>query len=151
MKVFINKDKAEAYVEEFKSIPRGLFSCYSVRKHEIPVYPDDTWESIMERGDKLLIQRCNRRQWEKWCLEQEQLADIERRRETKDELKSQTEKYQIALELASVDIVKCIEEGLEGCDVCPERTYCEAHKHDTIHLDCGEMFLESWKKKAGIE
>lgn len=82
---------------------------------------------------------------------QEQLADIERRRETKDELKSQTEKYQIALELASVDIVKCIEEGLEGCDVCPERTYCEAHKHDTIHLDCGEIFLESWKKKAGIE
>lgn len=61
---------------------------------------------------------------------QEQLADIERRRETKDELKSQTEKYQIALELASVDIVKCIEEGLEGCDVCPERAYCQEHRHD---------------------
>lgn len=60
-------------------------------------------------------------------------------------------KYQIALKLASVDIVKCIEEGLEGCDACPEQIYCEAHKHDTIHLDCGEIFLESWKKKAGIE
>lgn len=71
LEFFTDKDKAEAYVEEFKSIPRGLFSCYSVRKHEIPVYPDDTWESIMERGDKLLIQRCNRKQWGKWCLKQE--------------------------------------------------------------------------------
>ena len=60
-------------------------------------------------------------------------------------------KYQRALEIASVDIVKSIEECVEECSVCPERIYCEAHKHDTIHLDCGEIFLESWKKKAGIE
>lgn len=82
---------------------------------------------------------------------QEQLADIERRRETKDELKSQTEKYQIALELASVDIVKCIEEGLEGCDVCPERAYCQEHRHDMTLFDCGSVFLKAWKEKAGIE
>lgn len=60
-------------------------------------------------------------------------------------------KYQRALEIASVDIVKSIEECVEECSVCPEQIYCEAHKHDTIHLDCGEIFLESWKKKAGIE
>lgn len=59
-------------------------------------------------------------------------------------------KYQIALEIASVDIVKCIEEELEGCSVCPERIYCEAHRHDTIRLDCGEILLESWKQKAGL-
>lgn len=67
---FTDKDKAEAYVEKFKSVLRGSTSCYSVKKHEVPVYPDDTWDSILERGDKLFIQRCNRKQWEKWCLEQ---------------------------------------------------------------------------------
>lgn len=71
--------------------------------------------------------------------------------DTIDKQNDYIKKYQIALKLASVDIVKCIEEGLEECGVCPEQTYCEAHKHDTIHLDCGEIFLESWKKKAGIE
>ena len=60
-------------------------------------------------------------------------------------------KYQRALEIASVDIVKSIEECVEECSVCPEQIYCEAHKHDTIHLDCGEIFLESWKKEAGIK
>lgn len=60
-------------------------------------------------------------------------------------------KYQRALEIASVDIVKSIEECAEECSVCPEQIYCEAHRHDTIHLDCGEIFLESWKKKVGIE
>ena len=75
LKFFTDKDKVEAHVEEFKSIPRGLSPCYSVRKHEIPVHPDDTWESIKERGDKLLIQRCNRKQWEKWCLEKEHEED----------------------------------------------------------------------------
>lgn len=59
-------------------------------------------------------------------------------------------KYQAALEVASVDIVKTIEECVEECSACPERAYCEAHRHDTIHLDCGDVFLESWKKKAGL-
>lgn len=39
----------------------------------------------------------------------------------------------------------------EGCSVCPELIYCKAHRHDTIRLDCGEILLESWKKKVGIE
>lgn len=69
--LFTDKDKAEAYMEEFKAIPRGLSSCYSVKKHEVSVHPDDTWETIKERGSKLLIQRCNQKQWEKWCSEQE--------------------------------------------------------------------------------
>lgn len=81
---------------------------------------------------------------------QEQLADIERRRETVDELKSQIEKYKMALELASVDVVKYMEECVEECDVCPERAYCQEHRHDTIRLDCGEILLESWKEKAGL-
>lgn len=89
---------------------------------------------------------------------QEQLADIERRRTAKDisldenvdELKSKIKKYQMALGLASVDIVKCIEEGLEGCGVCPERAYCQEHRHETIRLDCGDILLESWKEKAGL-
>ena len=51
-------------------------------------------------------------------------------------------KYQIALEMASVDV--------EECDVCPERAYCQEHRHDTIRLDCGEILLESWKEKAGL-
>lgn len=67
---FTDKDKAEAYVEKFKSALRRSTSCYSVKKHEVPIYPDDTWDSILERGSKLLIQKCNRKQWEKWCLEQ---------------------------------------------------------------------------------
>ena len=90
---------------------------------------------------------------------QEQLADIERRRTAKDEssnesideLKSQIKKYKMALGLASVDVVKYIEEGLEGCDVCPERAFCEAHRNDMmIPFDCGEILLESWKEKAGL-
>lgn len=72
-------------------------------------------------------------------------------RDVIDKKDGEIEKYQRALEIASVDIVKSIEECVEECSVCPEQIYCEAHKHDTIHLDCGEMFLESWKKKAGIE
>ena len=93
------------------------------------------------------------------------VREKERRSENFDELKKKIlelcdtidkqndliKKYQIALEIASVDIVKSIEECVEECSVCSEQIYCEAHKHDTIHLDCGEMFLESWKKKAGIE
>lgn len=71
LKFFKDNDKAEAFVEAFLSIPRDFSSCYLVKKHEIPVYPDDTWETIKERGNKLLIQKCNRKQWEKWCLEQE--------------------------------------------------------------------------------
>lgn len=58
-------------------------------------------------------------------------------------------KYQIALEMASVDVVKYMEECVEECDVCPERAYCQEHRHDTIRLDCGEILLESWKEKAG--
>ena len=71
--------------------------------------------------------------------------------DTIDKQNDYIKKYQRALEIASVDIVKCIEECVEECSVCPEQIYCEAHKHDTIHLDCGEIFLESWTKKAGIE
>lgn len=85
-------------------------------------------------------------------------ADIERRRAVKDEssnesideLKSQIKKYQMALELASADILKYSEECVEECDVCPERAYCEAHKHDMTLFDCGDVFLESWKEKAGL-
>lgn len=82
--------------------------------------------------------------------EDEPLADIECREETVDELKSQIEKYKLALELASVDVVKYMEECVEECDVCPERAYCQEHRHDTIRLDCGEILLESWKEKAGL-
>lgn len=60
------------------------------------------------------------------------------------------EKYQMALELAGVDIVKCIEEGLEGCDVCPERVYCQEHIHDMTLFDCGSVSLKAWKEKAGL-
>ena len=68
-----------------------------------------------------------------------------------DKQNDSIKKYQSALEMASVDIVKIIEECAEECNVCPEQIYCEAHRHDTIHLDCGEIFLESWKKKIGID
>lgn len=71
LRFFTDNDKSEAYVDDFKSIPRGLSSCYSVRRHEIPVHPDDTWETIKERGSKLIIQKCNKKKWEKWCSEQE--------------------------------------------------------------------------------
>lgn len=60
-------------------------------------------------------------------------------------------KYQSALEIASIDMVKSIEECAEECSACPEQIYCQAHRHDTIHLDCSEIFLESWKEKAGIK
>lgn len=78
------------------------------------------------------------------------IADIERRRETVDELKSQIEKYKMALELASVDVVKYMKSCVEECDACPDRAYCQEHRHDTIRLDCGEILLESWKEKAGL-
>lgn len=89
---------------------------------------------------------------------QEQLADIERRRsakdeslnETVDELKSQIEKYKMALDLASVDVVKYMEECVEECDVCPERAYCQEHIHDMTLFDCGNVFLKAWKEKAGL-
>ena len=60
------------------------------------------------------------------------------------------EKYQLALELASVDVVKYIEEGLEGCETCLERVYCQEHIHDTTLFDCGSVFLKAWKEKAGL-
>lgn len=60
-------------------------------------------------------------------------------------------KYQIALEIASVDVVKSIEECAKECNACPEQIYCRVHRHDTIHLDCGEILLKSWKEKAGID
>lgn len=89
---------------------------------------------------------------------QEQLADIERRRETKnessnesvDELKSQIEKYKMALELASVDVAKYMESCVEDCDACPERAYCESHRRDMTLFDCGNVFLKAWKEKAGL-
>ena len=59
-------------------------------------------------------------------------------------------KYQIALEMASVDVVKYMKSCVEECDACPERAYCQEHRHDTIRLDCGEILLESWKEKAGL-
>ena len=67
-----------------------------------------------------------------------------------DELKSQIEKYEMALKLASVDIVKCIEECVEECSVCPERAYCQEHIHDMTLFDCGSVFLKVWKEKAGL-
>lgn len=89
---------------------------------------------------------------------QEQLADIERRRTAKDisldenvdELKSKIKKYKMALELASVDIMKYIEEGLEGCETCPERVFCQDHIHDMTLFDCGSVFLKAWKEKSGL-
>lgn len=77
-------------------------------------------------------------------------ADIECREETKDELKSQIEKYKMALELASVDVVKYMEECVEECDVCPERAFCQEHIHDRSLFDCGSVFLKAWKEKAGL-
>lgn len=59
-------------------------------------------------------------------------------------------KYQIALEMASVDVVKYMEECVEECDVCPERIFCEARRHDMTLFDCGNVFLKSWKEKAGL-
>lgn len=71
-------------------------------------------------------------------------------RYTIDKQNDYIKKYQIALEIASVDIVKSIEESRKGGKVCPERAYCRAHRHDAIRLDCGDVFLESWKKKEGL-
>lgn len=68
-----------------------------------------------------------------------------------DKQNDSIKKYQSALEIASVDMVKSIEECAEECNVCPEQIYCQVHRHDTIHLDCGEILLESWREKAGIE
>lgn len=70
--------------------------------------------------------------------------------ENVDELKSQIEKYQMALELASVDMMKYIEEGLEGCETCPERAYCQGHRHEMTLFDCGSVFLKTWKEKSGL-
>ena len=78
------------------------------------------------------------------------IADIECRRETVDELKSQIEKYKMALELASVDVVKYMESCVEDCDACPERAYCESHRRDMTLFDCGNVFLKAWKEKAGL-
>lgn len=71
-------------------------------------------------------------------------------RDVIDKQNDYIKKYQIALEMASVDVVKYMEECVEECDVCPERAYCQEHRHDTIRLDCGEILLESWKEKAGL-
>ena len=72
VKFFIDdKDKAEAFKKEFLSIPRDFFSSYSVLEKGISVYPDDTWETIMERGYKILGSEYDRDQWKAWCLEQE--------------------------------------------------------------------------------
>lgn len=68
-----------------------------------------------------------------------------------DKQNDSLKKYQMVLEIASVDVVKSIEECAEECNACPEQIYCQAHRHDTIHLDCGEILLESWKEKAGIK
>lgn len=70
--------------------------------------------------------------------------------DTIDKQNDYIKKYQMALGMASVDIVKVIEESRKGCKVCPERAYCRAHRHDAIRLDCGDVFLESWKKKEGL-
>lgn len=59
-------------------------------------------------------------------------------------------KYQIALEIASVDIVKYMESCVEECDACPERIFCESHRRDMILFDCGNVFLKAWKEKAGL-
>lgn len=70
VKFFIDdKDKAEAYKKEFLSIPRDFFASYSVLEKGILVYPDDTWETIIERGYKILGSEYDREQWKAWCLE----------------------------------------------------------------------------------
>ena len=67
-----------------------------------------------------------------------------------DKQNDYTKKYQMALELASVDIMKYIEEGLEGCETCPERAFCQEHRHEMTLFDCGSVFLKTWKEKAGL-
>ena len=44
-------------------------------------------------------------------------------RDVIDKKDGEIEKYQRALEIASVDIVKSIEECVEECSVCPEQIY----------------------------
>lgn len=80
----------------------------------------------------------------------EPIADIERGGETVEGLKSQIEKYKMALELASVDVVKYKEESIEDCSVCPERAFCQEHIYDMTLFDCGNVFLKAWKEKAGL-
>ena len=73
VKFFIDdKDKAEAYKKESLSIPRDFFASYSVLEKGISVYPDDTWETVKERGCRILGGEYDRKQWEKWCSEQEE-------------------------------------------------------------------------------
>lgn len=59
-------------------------------------------------------------------------------------------KYQAALEIASVDIVKCMESCIEECNACPERDFCQEHIRDMTLFDCGSVFLKAWKEKAGL-
>lgn len=71
MRFFVDdKDKAEAYKKEFLSIPRDFFASYSLIEKRITVHPDDTWETIMECGLKILCGEYEREQWKTWCLEE---------------------------------------------------------------------------------
>ena len=97
---------------------------------------------------------------------QEQLADIERRRTTKDisldenvdELKKKVlelydvidkqndliEKYETALRIAGDDIVKTD----ERCNVCPSIYFCK--RKSMTDLACKRTFIADWKEKAGL-
>lgn len=75
LKPFTDEDKAEAYINEYKSFLIDLFTSYFVEEYEIPVYSDDTLDSIRERGCKALCNDYYREKWESWCLNRE----IERR------------------------------------------------------------------------
>lgn len=76
---FVDKDKAEAHKKEFLSISRNF---YSVLEHEIPVYQDDTWKAIMERGCNHLSHKYNREHWKAWCLQQEKGGEHKMKCET---------------------------------------------------------------------
>ena len=70
MKVFTDESAEEAYIKDFLSIPRDDFATYDMIRRTIPVYPDDTWETIMERGYHRLSLEYDRKHWKAWCLEQ---------------------------------------------------------------------------------
>lgn len=70
MKVFTDESMEEAYIKNFLSIPRDYFATYDMVRRTIPVYSDDTWETIMERGYHRLSLEYDRKQWKAWCLKQ---------------------------------------------------------------------------------
>lgn len=68
MEFFTDEYKTWAYVEEFKVISQDCVGNF-VRKHELPVYRDDTWKSIRERAYEVLCD--NLEKWKAWRLEKD--------------------------------------------------------------------------------